>query len=110
MKSTDMARKNRDLKKAMKKEDVLIRKQSKKSDRSPGDFIKDLAELFIHDDVRIFNIKMSDDIQELLMDVLENVEEKHWDGICRKAVKKTGIKEKEAAFTELKTLLEELNK
>jgi hypothetical protein len=36
----------------------------------------------------------------------EDLEEKHWDNVIRKAVRKTKIKEKEEAITLLKELAE----
>jgi len=100
MKSTDIARRDRDLKKAAKKEDVLKRKQDK-PDKTPGDFINELSELFFHDAEQIYNIEMSEEILELLMEIQENAPEKQWDNILRKAVKKTGVKKKDEAYKQL---------
>lgn len=103
MKSTDLARKDRDLKKARKKEDVLARK-TQKSEKSVGDYINELNSLFFHDGIKIYNIEMSEEILLLLEHMKEHMEEKNWMNILRKAVKKSGVKEKEPAVTQLKEM------
>ena len=103
MKSTDLARKDRDLKKARKKEDVLQRKMEK-GDRNIGDYISELADLFFHDDVKIYNIESSEDIMMLLEELKEDQPEKQWNTVLRKAIKKTKVKEKDAALSELRAM------
>ncbi|MDA3957386.1 hypothetical protein [Oceanispirochaeta sp.] len=103
MKSTDLARKDRDLKKARKKQDVLERKMGKK-DRTVGDFINDLADLFFHDTEKIYNIDSSEEILELLEDLKEDQPGKQWNNILRKAIKKTQVKQKDAALKELQEM------
>ncbi|MDC7233415.1 MAG: hypothetical protein PQJ58_09285 [Spirochaetales bacterium] len=103
MKSTDLARKDRDLKKARKKQEVLQRKMDK-SDRTVGDFINELADLFFHDDKKIYNIASSEDILILLEELKEEQPEKQWNNVLRKAVKKTRVKEKNAALAELREM------
>ncbi|MDA3850216.1 MAG: hypothetical protein PF447_02980 [Spirochaetaceae bacterium] len=105
MKSTDLARKERELKRVQKKSEVLARKQSRES-RTPGDFINQLHDLFFHDLEKIYNIDSCDEILEILLEMKEDLEEKHWDNVIRKAVRKTKIKEKEEAITLLKELAE----
>jgi len=105
MKSTDLDRRDREIKRKQKQEEVLQRRQMKKEGRSVGDFIAMLSESFFHDDTKIYNIKDNNDkVLEILMDIKLEIEEKNWDPIFRKAVKKTGISEKEKAFKELKEL------
>ncbi len=103
MKSTDLARKDRDLKKARKKQEVLERKMDKEG-RSVGDFINELADLFFHDAEKIYNISSSEDIMMLLEELKEEQPEKQWNNILRKAIKKTKIKQKDAALTELREM------
>ncbi len=103
MKSTDLARRDRDLKKARKKEDVLQRKMSKE-DRSIGDFISGLAELFFYDTNKIYNINSSEEILLFLEEMKEEQPEKQWNNILQKAVKKTKVQEKDAAIRELQEL------
>lgn len=103
MKSTDLARKDRDLKKARKKEEVLQRKMEKAA-RSVGDYINELADLFFHDDKKIYNIESSEDIMMLLEEMKEELPEKQWNNVLRKSIKKTKIKEKDAALNELRAM------
>ncbi len=100
MKSTDIARKDRDLKKAKKREEVLARKQSKEG-RTVGDFINELSDLFFHDGNKIYNIESSDEILLFLEEMKEEVPEKQWTNVLRKAIKKTKVKEKDSAFEQL---------
>jgi len=103
MKSTDMARKDRDLRKARKKEEVLARKMAKSS-KTVGDYINELNDLFFHDGTKIYNIEMSEEILELLEDMKLELEEKNWINVIKKAVKKSGVKEKNSAIEQLKEM------
>ena len=105
MKSTDLARKERELRRTQKKEEVLARKGTRES-RSPGDFINQLHSKFFHDAEKIYNIDTSEEILELLIEMKEDLEEKHWDNVIRKAVRKTKIAQREEAVTEIKLLAE----
>lgn len=100
-----MARKERELKRAQKKEEVLARKGSR-DNRTPGDFINQLHSKFFHDTEKIYNVDSSDEILELLMEMREDLEEKHWENVIRKAVRKTKVAQREEAITELKILAE----
>ncbi|OQY37119.1 MAG: hypothetical protein B6229_08940 [Spirochaetaceae bacterium 4572_7] len=103
MKSTDLARKDRDLRKARKKEDVLARKMEKGS-KTVGDYINELSGLFFHDGTKIYNIDMSEEILDLLEEMKIEIEEKNWMNVIRKAVKKSGVKEKDSAIQQLKDM------
>jgi len=103
MKSTDLARKEREIRRAQKKEEVLARKQSRDS-RTPGDYINLLHSLFFHDAEKIYNIESSEEILETLMEMKEDLEEKHWDNVIRKAVRKTKITQREEAISDLKEM------
>ncbi len=103
MKSTDLARKDRDLRKARKKEEVLARKMEKGS-KSIGDYINELNDLFFHDGTKIYNIEMSEEILDLLEEMKIEIEEKNWTNVIKKAVKKSGVKEKDIAITQLKEM------
>jgi len=103
MKSTDLARKERDLKKAAKKVDIL-RKKGTKGSGSVGDYINDLHDLFFFDATKIYNIDSSEEIFELLEEIKLTFPEKQWANIVSKAVKKTKIAEKESAISALISL------
>jgi len=100
MKSTDLARRDREIKKARKREMVLERK-GQRENRTPGDFINEFAELFFHDTERIYNIEMSEDILMLLEEMKEELPEKQWPNVIRKSVKKTKVKQKDEAVSQL---------
>ena len=96
MKSTDLARRDREIKKARKREQVIERKGSRE-DRSPGDFINEFHEQFFFDADKIYNIEMSEEILMLLEEMKEELPEKQWANVIRKAVKKTKVKQKDEA-------------
>ena len=106
MKSTDIARRDRELRREKKRNEVMARRAAKKA-RTVGDYINDLAALFFHDDVRIYNtVDNNDSIMELLETMKMELPEKQWDNVLRKAVKKTQITEREKAIKELREILE----
>ncbi|WP_342776052.1 LB_289 family protein [Leptospira fluminis] len=102
MKRTELERRERDLRKAQKKTETLQRR-SKGS--SIGDFIEQLSGLFRHDATEIFNTKDDIAILEVLEDMQAVIPQKKWDDVLRKAIKKTGVVEKERAYQELLELL-----
>ena len=104
MKRTDMLRRERELKKAQKKEERIVREDDD-SELTVGDFIKRLSSLFFHDEEKIYNTLQSTEILEVLESMQKHIEERHWDSIIRKAVKATGVKQKEEAVKDLKSLL-----
>ena len=103
MKRTDMLRKERELKKSQKKQDKIIRESG--AELSVGDFINELSSLFFYDENKIYNIDSEEKILELLEEMKDTMDEKNWDNIIRKAVKKTKINDKETAVDQLKSLL-----
>ena len=105
MKRTDIERRDRDIRRTQKKEDVLQRKSHKKGDMSVGDYINEFYTLFFHDEKQIYNLKEDFRILELFEQMKSEISEKQWETVLRKAIRKTQIKEREQAFTELKTLL-----
>ncbi len=103
MKSTDIDRRDREIKRSLKKQEILQRKQEKKGGLSIGDYINLLESKLFHDEQKIYNIKDNNvEVVEVLNGIKGEIDEKHWDNILRKAVNKTGIKQKDIAFTELK--------
>ena len=105
MKSTDMDRRDRELKRSQKKIDVLSRKQGGKSDMTVGGYIDKLHDSFFYDEEKIYNIKDNVDMLAFIEEMKENIPEKDWETVFRKALRKTGVKQKEQAFKELKFLL-----
>ncbi|MDC7219556.1 MAG: hypothetical protein PQJ59_06415 [Spirochaetales bacterium] len=103
MKSTELERKERELRRSRKKEEVLARK-TEKGERSVGDFIKELHGYFFYDAQKIYNIESSDEIETLLMEMTEELPEKQWDNVIRKAVKQSKVAQKDEAIESLKLL------
>jgi len=105
MKQTELDRRERELRKIQKKEEKG-QKHGEAEELSVGGYIAKLSSFFFHDGNKIYNVAKDERILELLLDMKENVPEKQWDNIIRKAVKKTQVKEREPAITELKALAE----
>ncbi len=104
MKRTDLLRREREIRRARKKAERLEKGESEKT---IGDYIKELNGLFFHDGVQIYNTQSDEKILELLEDVQDNVEEKDWDNVVRKAVKMSGVKDRDKAIKELKELMQD---
>ena len=103
MKSTDLARRDREIRKARKRELVLERKGQRDS-RTPRDYINLFDEAFFYDAEKIYNIEMSEDVLMLLEEMKEELPEKQWGNVIRKSVKKTKVKQKDEAVTLLADL------
>ena len=104
MKRTDLARKEREIKRAVKKEERLAKGES--VEKTIGDYINELSSFFFHDETKIYNIAIDERIPDLLEEMMIEMPDKQWENIIRKAVRKTGIKEKEAAVKELLGFIE----
>ncbi len=105
MKRTDKLRRERELKRAQKKEDRIQKGDSGEQELTIGDYINNLYSLFFHDAEKIYNINQSEEILELLEDMKDNIPEEKWDTVIRKAVKKAQIKSREEAVKQLLSLL-----
>ena len=105
MKRTDKLRRERELKRAQKKEDRIQKSASGRQELTIGDYINNLYSLFFHDAEKIYNINQSEEILELLEDMKDNIPEEKWDTVLRKAVKKAQIKSREEAVKQLLSLL-----
>ena len=106
MKRTDLQKREREQKRSQKKEE-RISKLGDKSDKTVGDYIKELHGLMFFDETKIYNTRESVEILELLEEMKENVDKGQWENVMRKAIKKTGVKEKEQAFKDLLELIED---
>ncbi|CAD7845818.1 hypothetical protein S1OALGB6SA_1313 [Olavius algarvensis spirochete endosymbiont] len=103
MKSTDLARRDREIRKARKREMVLERK-SQREGRSAGDYINLLSERLFYDSERIYNIEQSEDILMLLEEMKEDLPDRQWANVIRKAVKRTKVKQKDTAIEQLASM------
>lgn len=107
MKRTDIERRERELRRSEKKAKVIQRKgENFKSKNQAGYYIEELYSLFFYNDDQIFNCTKEVQIVELIEKMKEDIQEKNWETILRKAIKKTGVAKKEEAFQELKGFLE----
>ena len=105
MKRTDLQKREREFKKARKKEDRIARPDGEKSAKSVGDYINELHGLFFYDETRIYNYKDSMEILELLEEMKENVDASQCEVIIRKAIRQTAVKEREQPFKDLIALM-----
>lgn len=103
MKQTDLNRRERELKKEKKKAERI--EKGGKADRSVGDFMKELFGLFFYDAQKIYNLDSEENILILLEEIKDELPEKQWDNVLRKAIKQTKIAEKDEAFNHLKELM-----
>jgi hypothetical protein len=107
MKSTDIDRIDRELRRSRKKEELLEKRAQKKEGMSVGDYIKKLYSLLYHDDKRIYNLTGSPEITKLFAAMKKDLPDKQWDNVLRKAVRDTKVPgpAREAAHKELSELL-----
>jgi hypothetical protein len=104
MKSTDMRRRDREIKRSQKKEALLQKKVEKRDNQSVGEFINRLYTLFFHDTEKIYNLD-SDEIKDLIEEIRIALPEDKQEAVLRKAVRKSKIKQREEAFQVLKEYL-----
>lgn len=104
MKRTDLQKKERELRKSQKKIDK-IEKSQERVERTVGDYINDLFKLFFYDENKIYNLDNDEKLLELIEEMKEEIPDKQWENIIRKAVKKTQVKMKEEAVGKLMALL-----
>jgi hypothetical protein len=105
MKRTDIMKKERELKRAQKKEERIASLSDKKDDTSIGAYIDRLNALFFHDETRIYNTLHSEEILELLEEMKSRFPADELETIIRKAISKTKVVEKEKAFEDLISLV-----
>ncbi|MBW7857870.1 MAG: hypothetical protein H3C43_06195 [Leptonema sp. (in: Bacteria)] len=106
MKRTELERRERELKRSTKKVEVIERKSSR-AGRSVGQFIDDLAGLFRHDVEEIFNTTDDIEILDLIERMKEDLPEKQWETVLRKAVNRTKVKQAQRAIDELLTFFDQ---
>ena len=104
MKRTELERRQRELRRAEKKVEVIERKVGREK-RNAGYYITHLASLFRHDMNEIFNTRDDLDILESLEGLKEDLPEKQWETVLRKAVNRTNVIEVARAVTELQEMM-----
>lgn len=106
MKRTDLERRERELKRSLKKDDVLRRKAGSGAGLTVGNYIEQLFMLFRYDENDIFNTTDDINVLELLEGMKVDQPEKQWDTILRKAIGRTKIANKEKAYNELCSMIQ----
>ncbi len=106
MKRTDKERIERALKRVQKQQSTTDRRVASRESEGPGYFSRALSECFQYDEEQIYNIMDDDEILELVLEMKETLQEKQWEGVIRKAVKNTKVKDKDQALEELRSLME----
>lgn len=105
MKRTDLQKRERELKRSQKKEERISNLGDKNVDKTVGDYINELHDLFFFDETRIYNAKDSVEILELFEEMKENIDKDQWENVLRKAIRKSKVKEKDQAYTDLMSIL-----
>ena len=106
MKRTDLQKRERELRRAQKKEERAS-KPGEGPDKNVGDYIKELHGLMFHDEQKIYNTQESVEILDLLDEMKDNLDKGQWENVLRKAIRKTGVKEREQPLKELLELIGE---
>jgi hypothetical protein len=105
MKRTDQERIERELKRIQKRQKTDDRRVGLSDDRSMGAYVKTLSSLLRHDGTMIYNTLDDEDILEVLVNMKDDLPEKEWEKVIRRAVNSTKVSEKETAVTELCSLI-----
>ena len=105
MKRTDIERWERERKRQEKRLLLDAKREMSYDNKTEGAFIKNLALLFKHDEEKIYNIAVDEQILELLYDMRDHLDAKSWDNVFKKAIKRTKITQKEEALKELRELI-----
>ena len=105
MKRTDLERKERELKRVIKRQERAFKREENAADRNVGYYIQVLHDSLMHDGTKVYNAQ-SDQILELFLEMKEDLAEKNWHSVIRKALKKAKVVQKEEAFQQLKQVLE----
>ena len=93
MKRTEIERRERELKRAIKKAAGSDRGE----DKTVGDYINDLHDLFIFNEEKIFNTTTDEDVLELLEEIQDVFPDKT-ETIIKKAIRKTKVSQKDSAY------------
>ena len=107
MKSTDIDRIDRELRRSRKKEELLEKRSQKREGLSVGDYIKKLHSLLYHDDSKVYNLPGNTEISKLFGEMKQDLPEKQWDNVLRKALRETKVPApaRDKAYEELAALL-----
>jgi|SRR5690554_5123901 len=105
MKRTELERRVRQLKRDEKHAEYLERVSSREG-RTVATYIDDLYGMLYFNEKEVMNIKDNIEILELFEGLKDEHPEKQWGNVIRKAIRKTGVKQRAQAVNELTELLE----
>ncbi len=110
MKQNELERKERELRKEVKRSQKISNKKTKDSLEegpriSSSEAFSRLVATFRHDDTEIYNIKNNETILELLLEMQVSFSAKQIEGIIRRAIRKTKISNKQEAFSDVAAML-----
>ena len=106
MKRTDQERIAREIGRQQKKEAIRARLIDSKEEVSVAGYAKALEDVFMWDDETVYNIQ-DDAVLEVLLEMQENLTAKDLEAALKRAIKKTGVKDRDTPFTQAIELLEE---
>lgn len=104
MKRTELERRVRQLKREEKVQDFLETVGTREG-RSVNTYIEELFGMLYYNEREVLNIKENVEILELFEGLKEDHPEKQWPNVIKKAIRKTGVQEKDRAVEELTELL-----
>lgn len=106
MKRTDLERMERELRRKQKKDRLQSKRLGEfKDERGVRGFTDDLFDLLQYDDIQVYNADDDEEILELLLEMKEELPQKQWDVVIKKAVRMTKVAEPDAALESLRLLL-----
>ncbi len=106
MKRTELDRRVRQLKRDEKHADYIERVESTRDSRSVSNYIDDLFAMLYYNDTEVMNIAENMEILELFEGLKEDHPEKQWHNVIKKAIRKTGVSDRDRAIDQLTELLE----
>jgi DNA-directed RNA polymerase specialized sigma subunit len=106
MKRTDQERIAREIGRQQKKEAIRARLIDSKEEVSVAGYAKALEDVFMWDDETVYNIQ-DDAVLEVLLEMKENLSDKDLEAALKRAIKKTGVKDRDTPLAEALELLEE---
>ena len=106
MKRTDLERMERELRRKQKKDRIQTKRLGVDGEeRGVRGFTESLFELLQYDDFQVYNADDDEDILELLMEMKEELPQKQWEVVLKKAIRMTKVSEPEPALESLRLLL-----
>jgi hypothetical protein len=106
MKRTDQERIAREIGRQQKKDRIREKRILGKDDISVAGYAKALEGVFMWDDETIYNVE-DDTVLEVLMAMKEDLSDKECEAALKRAIKKTGVKDRDTPFDQAMLILQE---